>query len=236
MNTAPEATLVLRLAAPIQAWDAHTYGGTPSDGRQAPTPPGSPLRVAPTHSGLIGMLAAALGRPRGSDTSDLQRLTVTIRIDQPGRVGREFWTRGHSSAGSGRGRTLRTGIWAEDAIYLACIGGPRDLLESIAHALTAPAYPLYLGKRSCPATPPLLLGLTDTDPLTVAQSHEWIAAPWYQNAAGHQPELPIHHAHPGRRHAANTITPAGDSPAKRDTDWFAAVDEPDAHAGSWRSE
>ena len=64
--------LLLRLAGPMQGWDV----------RQQPFIPGSRQRdiaasredLMPTHSGVTGLLAAALGRERGQDMSDLGAL------------------------------------------------------------------------------------------------------------------------------------------------------------------
>ena len=61
------ATLLLRLAAPLQAWGADSKFETRKTGRE------------PTKSGVIGLLAAALGLRR-DDREALLRLTG-LRFD-----------------------------------------------------------------------------------------------------------------------------------------------------------
>lgn len=38
----------------------------------------------PTKSGVVGLLAAALGRDRAEDVSDLAALRMGVRVDKPG--------------------------------------------------------------------------------------------------------------------------------------------------------
>ena len=68
------STLLLRLAAPMQAW------GVDSDFETRRTLP------YPTKSGVIGMLAAALGRGRQDSLEDLNQLRFGVRIDQEGEL------------------------------------------------------------------------------------------------------------------------------------------------------
>ncbi len=74
--------LLIRLAGPLQSWGEHsvfTHRDT--------------LRY-PTRSGVIGIFAAAEGRPRGEPLSDYDALRLTVRIDRPGTVIRDFHTIG----------------------------------------------------------------------------------------------------------------------------------------------
>lgn len=73
-------TLVLRLAAPQQSW------GIEGTAEYRTT------ELVPTRSGLEGFFAAALGAARGQHPSWLGDLDVTVRVDRPGTVERDFHT------------------------------------------------------------------------------------------------------------------------------------------------
>ena len=74
------STLLLRLAAPLQAW------GTASKFERRRT------QREPSKSGVIGMLAAALGLRRDADLSELTALRFGVRVDREGKVIRDFHT------------------------------------------------------------------------------------------------------------------------------------------------
>jgi len=70
------ATLLLRLAAPLQAWGADSKFETRKTGRE------------PTKSGVIGLLAAALGLRR-DESEALTRLTglrFGVRVEREGQL------------------------------------------------------------------------------------------------------------------------------------------------------
>ncbi len=141
------AVLLLRLAAPLQAWGGSAKFEVRTTQRE------------PTKSGVIGMLAAALGRPRDADLSDLSALRFGIRVEREGRLLRDFHT-AHSEDGKAAYVTER--YYLSDAVFLAALESEDTaLLETLAHALEHPVYPLFLGRRSCPPTLPLLLGIRE---------------------------------------------------------------------------
>lgn len=88
-RSAPEPTppvepgLLLRLAGPLQSWGEHSH--YPGDRDTA---------AFPTRSGVIGLLACALGRPRGHRHDDLRQLRLTVRVDRPGTLLRDLHTVG----------------------------------------------------------------------------------------------------------------------------------------------
>lgn len=158
--------LLLRLAGPMQAW------GVNSRFTVRDTEP------APTKSGVIGMLAAAVGRRRTDPIEDLLSLTFGVRKDQPGRVIQDFHT-----ARTLDGKTsmpLSKRYYLADAVFLAGIEGDHSLLEGLDQALSQPVFPLYLGRRSCPPTQPVSLGLRPEPLLTVLQKEPWQASEWFQ--------------------------------------------------------
>lgn len=132
-------------------------------------------RPQPTKSGVVGLLAAAAGRPREADITDLTGLQLGMRIDQPGTLLRDYHT-----VSDYRGRPLpQAGVnakglqrptspakdthvtqrfYLQDAVFVCALEGPRPLLAALAEAMRHPAFPLALGRRSCAPTQPLVLG------------------------------------------------------------------------------
>ncbi|MGW7645462.1 type I-E CRISPR-associated protein Cas5/CasD [Streptomyces bobili] len=76
------ATLVLRLAAPLQAW------GTVSRFSQRDS------HTRPTKSAVIGMCAAALGHDRSTPLGALAHIRFGVRADRPGTPVRDYHTVG----------------------------------------------------------------------------------------------------------------------------------------------
>jgi len=176
-------TLTLLLAGPLQSWgeaSRHMTRATLSH---------------PSKSGVIGIIAAALGRGRGADLSDLAALRFGVRIDQPGQLLTDFHTvSGASQApllpGGQRlptadGASLRPAestkvtrrYYLADARFVAAFEGDSKLLDHAWDALARPRYPLYLGRRSCPPSRPVRLKLWPATPLIdVLTQTPWMAA------------------------------------------------------------
>ena len=72
--------LLMRLAAPMQSW------GASSRFTRRET------EMMPTKSGVIGMLAAALGIGRDEPLTRFAGLRFGVRIDQPGTIMSDFHT------------------------------------------------------------------------------------------------------------------------------------------------
>ena len=72
--------LLLRLAAPLQSWGTGSRFVRRNTDRM------------PSRSGVIGLLAAAHGRRRTDPIEDLLDLRIGVRIEQPGRLERDFQT------------------------------------------------------------------------------------------------------------------------------------------------
>ena len=73
-------TLLIRLQGPLQSW------GTRSRFDHRDTWP------YPTKSGVVGLLAAALGRDRREDVSDLAALRMGVRVDRKGVLKVDYQT------------------------------------------------------------------------------------------------------------------------------------------------
>ena len=163
------ATLLLRLAAPLQSWGADSKFETRKTNRE------------PTKSGVIGLLAAALGLRR-DDAAGLARLNglhFAVRADREGSLLVDFHTANwEEDRKKGKAPYVTYRHYLQDAVFLVGLESEDTaLLQELETALKHPVYPLYLGRRSCPPTLPLFLGiragkLLDTlraEPLLVKQ-------------------------------------------------------------------
>jgi CRISPR system Cascade subunit CasD len=172
-------TLVLHLAGPLQSWGAGEVNRRWT-------------RRHPTKAGLVGLLAAAQGRPRDADLTDLTRLRYGVRIDQPGRLLVDYHTVSRHDGSrlpraiDGRPATRKTHTiitrrhYLTDAVFLAAIEGDDDQLRTLDACLRAPEFPLYLGRRSCPPALPPSRGLRDSTLTATLTIEPWQAAPWHQ--------------------------------------------------------
>ena len=158
--------LLLRLAGPLQSWGVKSRFTVRA------------TELAPTKSGIIGMLAAAVGRRRTDPIEDLLSLRFGVRKDQPGRVIRDFHTA--RTLDGKESMPLSNRYYLADAVFLAGIEGDRALLEGLDEALRHPFFPLYLGRRSCPPTHPVSLGLREAGLLDALRAEPWLAAQWFQ--------------------------------------------------------
>lgn len=163
------ATLLLRLAAPIQAWGAESK----FEIRRT--------QSFPTKSGVIGMLAAALGCSREEPLHELNALNFGVRIDHEGVYLRDY----HTAHGKKEKDSYITNrFYLADAVFLVGLEcEDAEYLTQLEIALRHPAYPLFLGRRSCPPTMPLILGIRGTDLLTALQQESWLLADWRQRSA-----------------------------------------------------
>ncbi|MEV4351701.1 type I-E CRISPR-associated protein Cas5/CasD [Actinoplanes sp. NPDC049596] len=160
-------TLVLLLAGPMQSW-----------GERAAFSRRDTLAY-PTRSGIVGMLACALGQPRTTALDWADNLTVHVRADHPGHLMQDFHTIGggypadhgmRNAEGKPRKNkhgqasgTLTYRHYLADAAFTATVTVEDDALAArLAAALTQPRWPLYLGRKSCPPAYRVLLGTSAT--------------------------------------------------------------------------
>ena len=131
--------LLLRLRGPMQAW------GTRSRFEYRDT------EREPTFSGIIGIIAAAEGLPRGADLSEYHQLVMTVRVDREGELEREFQTALDVVTADGKISSAAQIIHRDflaDAAFHAALEGPAALLRRIFAALHRPRYPIFLGRKS----------------------------------------------------------------------------------------
>ena len=155
------SVLALRLAGPLQSW-----GSSSRFARRATEP-------APTKSGILGLLAAAQGRRRSDEIEDLLDLELAVRTEQQGVLLRDFHTAHHRVKGTAMPLTDR--FYWSDAVFTAHIGGPRPVLVGLAEALRDPAYPLYLGRRSCVPEGRMVLGIEEHEVRESVRHLDWQA-------------------------------------------------------------
>jgi CRISPR system Cascade subunit CasD len=139
-------TVLLRLEGPLQSWGI----GSRYDIRTT--------RPEPTKSGVVGLVAAALGRSREDDVSDLAEMRFGVRSDRPGETVRDYHTAlgiVNAQANKRDRSVISQRYYLADACFLAGLEGERALAEKIHTALERPAVVLALGRRSCPPSAPI---------------------------------------------------------------------------------
>lgn len=148
-------TLALRLEGPLQSWGVQSKHGIREAGGE------------PSKSGVLGLVGCALGMAR-DDQPLLEQLASTsfaVRVDRSGSLLRDFHTAGggtfrgngkYAVFGNKNPVTSQRFYW-QDASFLALLGSTdTSLIDRIADALRDPRWPLFLGRRSCVPTAPVL--------------------------------------------------------------------------------
>ncbi|MDR1447363.1 MAG: type I-E CRISPR-associated protein Cas5/CasD [Candidatus Ancillula sp.] len=167
-------TLLLRLAAPMQSWGSSSKFNMRSTQRE------------PTKSGVIGMIASALGRGRDEDLTDLCKLKFGVRIDQVGKVQREYqtakkWLPKEQKYSTNKNDAFKsTRYFLSDAVFLVGLDGDLELLKDIEHALKNPVFPIGLGRRAYIPELPLVLRCSNKSLLEALKTEAWQAKEWYQ--------------------------------------------------------
>ncbi len=133
-------TLLLQCAAPMQSW------GTRSRFTERDT------EREPTKSGVIGLIAAAMGRPRDAPIDDLAQLRMGVRIDREGIVRRDFQTAVKVRKADPKKKpqtVLSNRYYLSDAAFLVGLESDEsELLRKIFIALQSPCWPLFLGRKA----------------------------------------------------------------------------------------
>lgn len=172
------ATLLLRLAGPMQSWGTTSRFDQRDTGKE------------PSKSGVIGLLAAAMGIDRENwiDLEPLTMLTMGVRHDRPGVPKRDYQTAGcanHDKVIKADGTPSKDGVvsrrdYLADAAFLVGLeGADRDLLEHVQNALRNPEWPLALGRKSYVPSEPIWVegGLQDGSLLETLTQWRWISSP-----------------------------------------------------------
>ena len=156
--------LALRLEGPLQSW------GFDSQYSRRNT------SLMPTKSALAGICCAALGLPRGSDEereylSSFRRVRMTaIAIPRSGTekempVGRlqDYHTVQNTKTADGNNKDchITHRQYLTDAAFGVLLEGNVILLRQVASALADPKWGIWLGRKTCIPSAPVLAGLKD---------------------------------------------------------------------------
>lgn len=171
---------LLRLAGPMQSWGTQSRFRMRDTGRE------------PSKSGVIGLLCAALGRPRSAPVDDLAALKMGVRVDREGSVGLDYHTAGGAhrrgerygvvKADGSRGDPVPSSrYYLADADFLVGLEGDEALLREIDQALAQPKWSLFLGRKAfvpglpvrLPDEPPWGPGLRDGSLREVLVAYPW---------------------------------------------------------------
>ncbi|MEF3192823.1 MAG: type I-E CRISPR-associated protein Cas5/CasD [Halothiobacillaceae bacterium] len=167
-------TLLLRLAGPMQSWGTTSRFDQRDTGKE------------PSKSGVIGLIAAALGIDRAvwnDELRSLAALKMGVRHDRPGVLKRDYQT-AQNIISADRSKIHETAVttrdYLADAVFLVGLeGDDRSLLERAHAALQNPYWPLALGRKSYVPSEPIWLdgGVVDTSLIKALATWPWLATP-----------------------------------------------------------
>ncbi len=136
------ATLLLQLIGPMQSWGTTSRFDNRDTGKE------------PSKSGVIGLLAAAMGidRENCDDLKPLTCLSMGVRHDRPGIPKYDYQT-AQNIISADHKKTHDTAVtprdYLADAAFLVGLeSSDRLLLEKIYNALQNPVWALALGRKS----------------------------------------------------------------------------------------
>jgi CRISPR-associated protein Cas5/CasD subtype I-E len=156
--TSPTAasTLFLRLEGPLQAWgDTSKFVIRRS-------------MEVPTKSGVLGLVCCAMGLSRAEAREQMPQLVslaMGVRIDRPGTRWWDYHTVGAGVGLTTAGGGVKTGAqgtlitrreYLADASFLVALRGEPTLIARVASALASPKWPIFLGRKSCSPSVPVL--------------------------------------------------------------------------------
>jgi CRISPR system Cascade subunit CasD len=186
-------TLFLYLEAPLQSW------GERAQWSERDTAP------EPTKSGIVGLLACALGWVDDARIRDLsQAIRVGVRCDRIGSpmTLMDYHTVGGGYAtpqlltGAGKPKTMPNSktphteptqrYYLSDAAFLVAVQAAPECVQQLAEAVQSPVWPMFLGRKACVPTRPPFEGTGDYDSLEHAL-RAWPA----QTQQKRKPNLPF---------------------------------------------
>lgn len=166
---AADHTLALRFDAPMQSWGIRSHGVIRD------------TTFEPTKSGVVGLLASAMGVEREDDAAiaELAGLRLGVRVDREGILERDYHTAQNvpTTLGTGHRTVVSQRYYLADALFLVVLEGDERLLTRVATALREPQWPLFFGRKAYVPARPLLR--PDAVPVAktmkqVLAEHEWL--------------------------------------------------------------
>ena len=143
------ATLLFRLQGPLQSWGISSHFTERDTARE------------PSKSGVIGLVCAAMGRPRDADLGDLVALRMGVRVDREGILRKDFQVAQDILEAAGKkvreNPEISNRYYLADAAFLVGLEGYESLLQEIWEALKNPHWLLYLGRKAFPPGKPVYL-------------------------------------------------------------------------------
>ena len=142
---------LLHLQGPMQSWADTGFGQIREAG------------LFPSRAGVLGIVAAALGIPRGDErlVALHDAFHVHIAVVRSGTVLKDYHT---VETKPGKSKTLTWRDYRHDAHFAALVEAESS--SEVDHAVAAlrdPVYATFLGRRSCPPATPLLPVLLPQD-------------------------------------------------------------------------
>lgn len=151
-------TLLLRLVGPMQSWGVQSHFTHRDTG------------LEPSKSGVIGLICAALGKPRDESHPDnagkptlsaLAGLRMGVRVDREGIVKKDYHTAKDIMKAGGKPfvglkeTELSDRFYLADAAFLVGLESKdHELLQQIDAHLRRPIWMLYLGRKAfAPGSP-----------------------------------------------------------------------------------
>lgn len=152
-------TLLLRLEGPLQAWGERARWSVRDTSPE------------PTKSGIVGLLACALGQNSDDDLRQLSRqVRIGVRCDRPGTTMTDYHTivggvmsaegKIKINANTHEPETVvsRRSYLCDAAFLVAIQADDAALIARLAEAVQNPRWPIYLGRKSCPPSRPPFAG------------------------------------------------------------------------------
>ncbi|QVQ51589.1 type I-E CRISPR-associated protein Cas5/CasD [Spiractinospora alimapuensis] len=190
-----EATLALRIDAPMQSWGVRSRfirRDTESE---------------PTKSGIVGLLAAAMGIPRDDPTRlpELTGLRMAVRVDREGLLEFDFHTTQDvpNTFGKAHRTVVSHRFYLADALFLVLLHGERAKLRELMAAIERPHWPLYFGRKAFVPGRPLIernhavggerqfTGLFDDTLESVLHRHPWLERDEHMRAQREKTAAPL---------------------------------------------
>lgn len=170
--------LVLRLEGILQSWGEDAKWDSRSSASM------------PTKSGIVGMLACAMGLERENPEIAVlsDAISVTVRADRPGKKAEDFQTVTGDplrTAGGGKRTLGNTFIsrrtYLQDASFLVVIATDQQWHDRITAALQKPKWSVCLGRKSCVPSRPVLecISPDETDPMKLIYAYPAAERPSY---------------------------------------------------------
>ncbi|MCG3173123.1 MAG: hypothetical protein GMKNLPBB_01301 [Myxococcota bacterium] len=165
-------TLFLRLEGPLQAW-----GDTSKFVIRR-------TMDVPTKSGVLGLVCCAMGLSREQARQrlpELNALSMGVRVDRRGALWWDYHTVGAGTGMTTAGGDVRTGAkgtlitrreYLADASFLVALQGDAKWIQKVAEAVAAPKWPVFLGRKSCPPSVPVLARPGKDESWTNPASHD----------------------------------------------------------------